>query len=203
GEFRNPSKINICYKNNENKFCPCENECKQCSSRTGSEKIVRAVVLEDELEIFRTKSTNIVFYLSINISLENQNILSDIVEKLIHILKTWFKRSRIDVIKYSTTNRQELIKNADLIVYVSATQQEIKDIEENSLKIGQNCFHDEFNQIHFLTSERSKCIDIAILSDHASEIKNVRRRKREKNRYKHKSLSLLFVLMMYVVNKKT
>lgn len=107
-------------------------------------------------------------------------------------LKKWFCRFQFSIAKYDCPDRQELIKNADLIVYVCATEQEINDIEKKLLKIGQNSYHDEFNKIHFLDPNSSKCIDIALFSD-ISEIskKNKNKKKKAKQKFKASSIPLI------------
>ncbi|RNA23388.1 hypothetical protein BpHYR1_053284, partial [Brachionus plicatilis] len=144
------------------------------------------------ISLFQIESTNIVFYLSINISSENQDLLNDVIQKLICVMKKWFCRFQFSIAKYDCPDRQELIKNADLIVYVCATEQEINDIEKKLLKIGQNSYHDEFNKIHFLDPNSSKCIDIALFSD-ISEIskKNKNKKKKAKQKFKASNIPLI------------
>ena len=81
-----------------------------------------------------------------------------------------------------------------MIIYVCATEQEIGEIERNLLKIGQNFFHDEFNQIHFVEPWRSNCIDIALFSKHLEQSQSsFKKENKNKYKYKHTKMPLIEV----------
>lgn len=79
-----------------------------------------------------------------------------------------------------------------MIIYVCATEQEILEIERNFLKIGQNFFHDEFNQIHFLESWSYKCIDIALFSKNSQQCQlSFKTKNKDKYKYKRTRIPLI------------
>ncbi|CAF0859564.1 unnamed protein product [Brachionus calyciflorus] len=50
GEFKNPTEKNKCYNDMFKRYCDCNNKCTSCSSLYGNNEIIRAVVLEEEME---------------------------------------------------------------------------------------------------------------------------------------------------------
>ena len=92
-------------------------------------------------------------------------------------IKKWFTRLRINAVHYETKikERKEILNKSDLIFYVCANETEFYDLERiqpssDTVKIGQNIFHDEFYTINLCRPE--KCFYILFKNDNKKANKN-------------------------------
>ena len=59
-------------------------------------------------------------------------------------------------------DRIDILTNCDLVFYVCANVKELDFVcGEESMRIGQNSFHDDYNRLHFIDRFKKKCIDLA------------------------------------------
>jgi hypothetical protein len=68
------------------------------------------------------------------------------------------------VLDYDTDSKErvEVLMNSDLIFYVCANVSELDYIcAEESMKIGQSSFDDDYNRLHHIGRFKKKCIDLA------------------------------------------
>ncbi|RNA38172.1 hypothetical protein BpHYR1_024614 [Brachionus plicatilis] len=108
--------------------------------------------------ILKISANNKIFEL--RISLINLDVLNFQLPRLFTISKR-FKNFSIQIVNYSTDikTRSEAIENADKIVYVCGTKDEIENLQ-NPFIIGQNKFHDEYNKLHCFPQYETKTIYI-------------------------------------------
>ena len=95
------------------------------------------------------------------------------------IFKSKFKRLNVNIVysEIDCSTRRKHLNDADLIVYMCASAQELKRIEMSTerklsqpnnsvvldhIQIGQNTLNDEFNQLHYVKKFSSKCIDLCV-----------------------------------------
>lgn len=83
-------------------------------------------------------------------------------------LQSWFKSLRIEIIS-DIHNGKYPLKKYDLVVYTCAHASEFEfvssvDLNEDDwmrmLRIGQGPYDDDFNQIHFVKTYKTKCVDV-------------------------------------------
>ena len=67
----------------------------------------------------------------------------------------------LELIDYKTNSkaRKHLIESSDLIVYVCCTNNEIRKLRD-TMKIGLNDFHHDYNLIHFYETYQKKCLNV-------------------------------------------